>query len=389
MADLLFTNGFSYPCAMSARFSTRRIVLYTLLAAAIIFAVTFDSCLMGRYLVYNFSDIGDHEKFDNRTLQKSAQPFQFKRGSNQDLAIRTGRGLQTLSQINNDNDSRAFLVIRNDSILYEGYFKGYTDSNAVPSFSMAKSFTSALIGCAIADGLIGSADDKVTKYLTDLKDPSWNQVSLRHLLNMTSGMDFDEGYYSPFTEAASFYYGRNLRERILNLKTKRPPGQQWEYVSGSTEMLGLVLERVLKGETITAYLQRKIWTPLGMEFDAGWSIDDKKTGMEKTFCCINARARDYAKFGRLYLNKGQWEGKQLVPENWVMESTKPGTAPGCDPQYHFQWWLRPNGAFLARGHLGQYIYVVRNKNLIFVRLGASRGELDDWPGFFDILSKYY
>jgi CubicO group peptidase (beta-lactamase class C family) len=373
---------------MAARFSTRRILLFTLLAAAIVFALTFDSCLMGRYFVYNFSDINDHEKFDNRPLQKAATPFRFKRGKNHDLSIRTGRGMQTLSQINNDNDSRAFLVIRNDSILYEGYFKGYADTNAVPSFSMAKSFTSALIGCAIADGLIGSVDDKVTKYLY-MKDPSWSQVSLRHLLDMTSGMDFDEGYYSPFTEAASFYYGRNLRDQVMNLKTKRPPGQQWEYVSGSTQLLGQILEKALKGETITAYLQRKIWTPLGMEFDAGWSIDDAKTGMEKTFCCINARARDYAKFGRLYLNRGNWEGKQLIPEPWVTESTKPGTAPGCDPQYHFQWWLRTNGAFTARGHLGQYIYVQPAKKLIIVRLGASRGELDDWLGFFDILSKYY
>jgi len=374
---------------MTARISTRRIVLVSLLGAIVLFLLTFDSCLTGRFFVYNFSDIQDHEKFDNRPLQKSAIPFQFKRGTNQDLSIRTANGMQTLSQINNDNDSRAFLVIRNDSILYEGYYKGYTDTNAVPSFSMAKSFTSALIGCAIADGLISSADDPVTKYLPDMKDPSWSRVTLRHLLDMTSGMDFDEGYKSPFTDAASFYYGRNLRERTLALKTKRPPGEKWEYVSGSTQMLGLVLERALKGESVTAYLQRKIWTPLGMEFDASWSIDDSETGMEKTYCCINARARDYAKFGRLYLNNGRWEGRQLVPEDWVKESVKPGSAPACSKEYHFQWWLRPNGAFLARGHLGQFIYVLPQKKLIFVRLGASKGELGEWLNFLDILSKYY
>jgi CubicO group peptidase (beta-lactamase class C family) len=363
----------------------KRIMYSALLAAIVIFIFTFDSCLLGRYVVYNFSDIGDYKKFDSRPLSASAQPFRFTQGTNTDVRIATEHGSESLDAMNEKNHSRAFLIIRNDSILFEKYYGGYSDTSIVPSFSMAKSFTSALIGCAIADGLISSVEDPVTRYLPDLRDPSWSKVQIVHLLNMTSGMHFDEGYYTPLSEAAGFYYGRNLRDRILRLKTYTQPGQNWEYVSGATQMLGLILERALQGKTVTAYLQEKIWTPL----PASWSIDDDKTGMEKTFCCINARARDFAKFGRLYLDSGRWNGKQLIPEEWVMHSTRPGSEPGCEPHYHYQWWLRSNGAFMARGHLGQYIYVHREKRLIFVRLGAKRGELDDWPAFFDTLSKQF
>jgi len=367
----------------------KRILISVLLAGCVVFIFTFDSCLLGRYLVYNFSDIGDYKKFDSRPLSASANPFRFIQGTTSDIKTSYHHTDESLDAINEKNHSRAFLVIRNDSILFEKYYGGYSDTSIVPSFSMAKSFTSALIGCAIADGLIGSVKDPVTRYLPDLKDPTWSKVQIEHLLNMTSGMRFDEGYYTPLSEAAGFYYGRNLRDRILRLKTYNNPGIAWEYVSGATQMLGLILERALNGKTVTAYLQEKIWTPLQMEFPASWSIDDPKTGMEKTFCCINARARDFAKFGKLYLDSGRWNGKQIIPESWVLHSTKPGTEPGCVPHYHYQWWLRDNGAFLARGHLGQYIYVNREKQLIFVRLGAKRGELDDWPSFFDNLSKQF
>ncbi|MBX9449405.1 MAG: beta-lactamase family protein [Taibaiella sp.] len=149
-----------------------------------------------------------------------------------------------------ESNTVAFLIIRNDSIRLEQYANEYEASSPIASFSMAKSFTSVLIGMAIEDGWIQSEEDLVIRYIPELKDNGFEQVTIRHLLQMTSGLDFNESYYSPFSEAADFYYGTRLRRAILNLKLKNPPGIQFEYTSGNTQLLGLVLERALRDRTI-------------------------------------------------------------------------------------------------------------------------------------------
>ncbi|MEZ4799707.1 MAG: serine hydrolase [Flavobacteriales bacterium] len=157
---------------------------------------------------------------------------------------------------------------------------------------------------------------------------------------------------------------------------------------GNTQLLGLILERALKTRTITDYFQEKLWTPLEMEYDGSWSIDRKKDGIEKTFCCVNARARDFAKIGRLFLNNGNWNGKQIVSESWVKESTKVDTSEGSASYYQYQWWLpSPNGDFTAEGILGQYVYVDPKTNTIIVRLGKNSGKIS-WTNLFTMLSNY-
>jgi CubicO group peptidase (beta-lactamase class C family) len=206
---------------------------------------------------------------------------------------------------------------------------------------------------------------------------------------MTSGIQFNESYVNPFGDAASFYYGLNLRKQIEKMKLKREPGKQFEYISGNTQLLGLILERVLKGKTVTQYLQEKLWTPLGMEYDATWSIDRKKNGLEKTFCCLNARARDFAKIGRLYKDKGNWDGQQIVSQEWVEASTKLDTLNGSVRYYQYQWWLpTPGEDFMAEGILGQFVYVNPAKDLIIVRLGKNEGKADWWT-IFTALAKVY
>lgn len=175
---------------------------------------------------------------------------------------------------------------------------------------------------------------------------------------------------------------------MSKLKLKGTPGETFEYVSGNTQLLGLILERALKNKTVTQYFQEKLWTPLEMEYDASWSIDKKKQGTEKTFCCINARARDFAKIGRLYLNKGKWNGKQIVSEKWVEESTKVDTRDGSVSFYQYQWWLpSTTGDFMAEGILGQYIYVNPSKNMVIVRMGKNNGRVN-WSDLFKLLVKY-
>src|SRR5690606_30487272 len=142
-----------------------------------------------------------------------------------------------------------------------------------------------------------SASEPITAYVPELKDNGLEGVTIEHLLQMTSGIKFQESYYSPFAGAASYYYGKHLRKKLAKMRPKQAPGLSFDYISGGTQLLGLVLERALKGKTISAYFTEKVWRPLGMEYDASWSIDQKKDGMEKTFCCVNTVARDYAKIG--------------------------------------------------------------------------------------------
>jgi len=355
--------------------------------AVIICSIAMASCQFGRYVIYNFAGISDHKKFQARPLKADSLHFEFNVTNNGEFP----------KQINNipfdeyleNSKSVAFLIIKNDTIQYERYFKGYDKESIVPSFSMAKSVTSILIGCAIDDGLIKSVDDSVTDYIPELKNNGFDKVSIKHLLQMTSGIRFNESYFNPFGDAASFYYGRNLRNQIKKMKLKYEPGKKFEYASGNTQLLGLVLERSLKVKTITQYLQEKLWTPLGMEYEASWSIDKKKDGLEKTFCCLNARARDFAKIGRLYQNKGNWNGKQIISEKWVRESTKLDTTKGSARYYQYQWWLpTPNEDFMAEGILGQFVYVNPSKNLLIVRLGKSEGKTDWWSMFTSLASWY-
>jgi CubicO group peptidase (beta-lactamase class C family) len=289
------------------------------LTVACCIAALLTSCKMGRFVYYNFANITDHKIFPYRTATNDSVTFTFGHSAKPKFpkTLSLGETETDFDQFLEKNKTVAFIIIKDDSIHYEKYFRGYDEASVVASFSMAKSVTSMLIGCAIEDGYIKSVDEPVTTYIPEFKREELSQVTIKHLLQMTSGIKFNESYINPFGDAATFYYGTNMRNAIYRRKLIQTPGTAFSYSSGDTEILGLVLERALKGKKITEYLQEKIWKPVGMEYDATWSLDRKKDGLEKTFCCINARARDFAKLGRLYLNKGNWNGTQVVPQKWV------------------------------------------------------------------------
>lgn len=365
----------------------------TIIITCIFILSLLPSCQIGRYIWFNYANITDYKIFPSRTIQKNSVPYTFKisKFKNIPKKLIAKNKLDHNQEFSFDNylqqsNTVAFLIIKNDTIQYENYFNNYKQSSASSSFSIAKSVLSILIGIAIDDGLIKSVNEPVTNYLPELQQNGFNKVTIEHLLQMTSGLDFDESYISPFSEASSYYYGTNLREAILKLKLKRAPEQEFEYTSGSTQLLGLLLERVIKRKTVTKYLEEKLWIPLGMEYNASWSLDRKKNGLEKTYCCINARARDFAKIGRLYLNNGNWNGKQIVSKEWVKKSTKIETLYGSAPYYQYQWWIPNKYSFMAEGHLGQFIYVNPSKKLIIVRLGENHGNVK-WWAIFDRLSK--
>lgn len=352
----------------------------------------FSSCQLGRFVYYNFADIQDYKIFPARTLHNDSLKYHFATTATGVFPKKMEDKKKKEVPFDNyleDHNTVAFLIIKKDTIQYEKYFRGYDKERIVPSFSMAKSITSILIGCAIEDGFIQSVNDPIISYIPELRKSGFEKITIKHLLQMTSGIKYNESYVNPFGDAASFYYGRNLRRSIGKMKVKRPPGEKFEYISGNSQLLGLILERSLKGKTVTQYLQDKLWRPLGMEYDASWSMDKEKNGLEKTFCCINARAIDFAKIGRLYLNKGNWHGNQIVSKNWVEESTKIDKTNGSVPFYQYQWWLpSESGDFMAIGILGQYIYVNPAKNLIIVRLGKNEGKAEWWNIFTSLAEGY-
>ncbi len=359
----------------------------------LLISISVSSCTFLKIIWHNFSGIEDYRIFPKRNLPASSDKFLFAEN------IITQRiPPKYFNSDNNEipfedllesNKTVAFLIIKNDTLIFEKYFNGYNDTSLSLSFSMAKSFLSILIGCAIDDGYIESEYQPVTDYVPELEKNGFGKVRLKHLLQMTSGMDYKESD-NPFGIHTHFYYGNDLEDKLMHLKLKNEPGEIFEYKSGDFQLLGLILSRAIKPLTITEYLHQRLWEPMGMEYDGLWNIDRNTNGLEKTFCCVAARARDYAKIGRLYLNKGNWNGNQLISQTWVERSNQVDTTEGSAWHYQYGWWLstKEPSAFTAKGHLGQYIYINPRKQIVIVRLGKSNGNFDyeKWLELFKYLS---
>lgn len=346
------------------------------------------SCHVGRYFYLNFADINDYKRFPAREVRASKEnTFHFteaknKAGFSLPEKFNESGDYPNLEAFLEDRKTTAFLIIRNDTILFEKFFSDFDNTSIFPSFSVAKSFVSALVGCAVAEGKIGSINDPVTKYLPEMRKNGFDRVSIQNLLNMRSGILFNEGYYNPFGEMAKFYYGKNLRKYTLELEVTQQPGNNYEYQSGNTQILAMILERST-GMSLPEYLEKKIWKTAGMEYDASWNYDSKKHKQTKAFCCLNARLTDFAKFGRLYLNKGSYNGDQVIPRDWI-ELTKTNTTNSIDSggyPYHFHWRVLEDGSMFAKGILGQYIYIDPTSDAILIRFGKKNGNTD-WIDLF-------
>lgn len=290
------------------------------------------------------------------------------------------------NQINNDllnkainYKTTALLVIKNDSLLYEQYFDGYDKDRVSNSFSMAKSFTALLIGKALKEGLIKNLDEPIGNYLADFKQAPYDAITLKHLLHMSSGLDFKESYGSLFGWPAKAYYGNDVNATVYNAPKINEPGKVFEYKGGDTQLLGMILAEVIKPKKVSDYAG-ELWQKLGAESNAYWSLD-QENGMEKVSCCYYATARDFARFGKLMLQYGNWNGEQLLDSSYIAQSiqmaptvTKEGQA---NTQYGFQWWLLKHknlDIIYARGIKGQYIFCIPAQNKIIVRLGHLRAE---------------
>lgn len=353
----------------------RRIVVYMVAIIAVIYIMT--SITGNNYIYkalwYNYADVDDYKIFENREV-KTESPKRWVKSS-------LYNSIQPSLEVREKLDSLetlALVVLRGDTLMYEEYAREFGPQDIFNSFSMAKSIVAMLTMVAVDEGLIKSIDDPVWKYLPEFKDGEKVKIRIRHLLTMTSGTDWNESYSSPFSITTRAYYGKDLDDLVKKVEVEDDPGSVWEYQSGDTQLLALILMNAT-GRSISDYAAEKLWKPLHAENHALWSLDTRD-GIEKAYCCFNATARDFARIGYLMLNHGYYRGTQLLDSAHVNLLIKPVNVKDRDGEvvdyYGMQWWILPDreGVFYARGILGQYIIVVPEKNVVLVRLGKERGE---------------
>ncbi len=392
--------------------------VFTLIDKANLFLIgmvvlIFSSCHVARFFYWNYADVNDFKKFPSQTIETSSHSFQFQEYPQPALfeQVKYQGRTRNLSNFLSDRKTKtlAFIIIRNDTILFEHYWFGYDQTSIIPSFSLAKSFTAALIGIALDEGTIQSTHQPITDFLPQLKetDPRYAKITLQHLLDMRSGIQFDETTYgNPLAEISRLYYTKNIKKQVYSTPISTAPGMGFNYQSINAQLLGLTLEQATSTSP-AVFLENKIWKPLGMEYSSSWSMDSKKHQTIKAYCCLNLRPRDLAKLGRLYLHQGTWNGKQVISSAWVKKSTTPLPR---NFGYQNHWYsvkqkvtsyesvdgkkksskrlpssitvTRYNHAFMATGHLGQFLYIHPQKKVIIVRMGKGLAKVN-WVSLFN------
>ncbi|WP_167598357.1 serine hydrolase domain-containing protein [Leeuwenhoekiella sp. ZYFB001] len=323
----------------------------------------------------------DYKKFDNTTIKAgTAQPWpQAKNYNNYTLS-------DELMQTHKEFGSIAYMVIKNDSIVFEDYYDGFGQDSKSNSFSMAKSYVSALLGKAIKDGYIKSLDQPVGDFISEYSEGTAAQMTVGDLASMASGLNWDESYYSPFSVTTRAYFDDHLEPVMLGLGMKEKPGAAYKYLSGNTQLLAMVLERAT-GKKLANYLSESLWKPLGANQDALWQLDSEEGGLVKAYCCVASNARDFARLGKLYKDYGEWNAKQILDSAFVAKSITPRFE---GEPYGYGFWLKDykgKKVFMMRGHLGQYVMVIPEDDLIVVRLGHSRGKTNA-TGYPDEMDAY-
>jgi len=344
------------------------LIVLLLLAIALLYITDYDYILKAVRTIYlkghTTAYLEDYKEFDNRTLTTGApSPWAIHKDYNS--VEETDR----LAQTNNEYGSIAYVIIKNDSIWFENYYDNFDKDSKTNSFSMVKSMISAMLGKAIMEGHINSLDQPVSDFFPEFSEGLAAKMTVGDLSSMASGTNWDEAYYSPFSITTRAYFDDNLAKVILGLKVVDEPGQAYKYASGDTQLLAMIIEKAT-GKTLTNYLSESFWKPLGAENEAFWQLDSENGGLEKAFCCLASNARDFARFGKLYKDFGKWKGKQLLDSSFVVKSITPRFPES--PMYGYGWWLhtfKSKSFFMMRGHLGQYVIVEPDDNIMIIRLG--------------------
>lgn len=415
----------------------------------VIFGILFlQSCVVTRGIKYGNASVDDYTVFEQDTVARGVQTFKFHEKQQNNTLVDTLKfdiylsktdtllNLTLREAMDYYDIASAAIVIQNDTILFEHYSGGWNRDSQSCIFSVTKTVTSMLCGIALKEGYIKSLNDPVTDYIPEQKDadPTFAELKIEHLLDMTAGLDFDENYsWNPFSKMAKLYFGNNTLKVLKSLKFINTPGENFSYDSATTAILGLVIERAT-GQSYAQYLSEKIWQPLGMERDALIGLDSQKHHTAKSFAGLTTNVRDLAKIGKLFLNNGACNGVQIVDSTFVnrcMSTHTAGLSGKAQREYSYSWYwgiadeengkrkffnsleelelyyknhpeknvrqikknlkngyfaVLHNGGFWGFGLYGQVLYVNPSKNMIAVYLGADR--IKDFDILFEQLSTY-
>jgi CubicO group peptidase (beta-lactamase class C family) len=345
------------------------------------------ACTLTKTIVHNFADLDDHRIFANREVPRATQASRLRELRQEPpfmAALRvpdeTGASWR-LDDYLARTRTAAFVVLHEDRVVLERYARGYDPHSLLNSFSIAKSVMSVLVGIALDEGRIAGLDSTVASVCPEFDGTPYGAVTLRELLTMTSGI---ADAPSVLPGRAQVYYGDDLRAVALQARAPSRNSHPWRYSEADVQVLGFMLERAV-AMPVSDYLAARLWQPLGMESKALWALD-REGGSEKTFCCLSARARDFARLGKLMRDGGRWNGRQLVPAAWVARTALPGTPMPDGRHVHQQLWWTPEGGqggrgdFYAYGHNGQYLYVNPAARLVIVKFSETNRQ-DPVPMF--------
>jgi hypothetical protein len=366
------------------------VILAVILGGVYVWALnSTDTSQFARALIWGESDVDDWKRFPSRPVHASPEPVTFAPAETPIAwAAVEGKPFATFLE---ETNTTAFIVLHGDELLYEAYFNGSSREATQTSFSVAKSFASTLIGIAIDEGYVASLADPVTAYVPELleRDERFADITIRHLLTMTSGLRYRESRYlwgEPWDDPTTTYYSLDLRSAALRSNIEEAPGTRFLYNNYNPLLIGMVLERAT-GMPVAEYLETRLWQPMGAEADGSWSLDSERSGFEKMESGINGRAIDFAKFGWIFLNEGRNGEQQVVPAAWVEEATRVDTTTDPVAQYQYFWWVdEERNAYYAEGKYCQFIYVYPDAELVLLRMGRDCGDTY-WTGLLGDLAQ--
>ncbi|HUH28307.1 serine hydrolase [Gelidibacter sp.] len=353
------------------------ILILLVLIVAVLYITDTDYLLKAVRTIYlkghTTAYLEDYKEFDNEKVANGTpQPWP------NHLEYNSVKETDALQKMNTDLGTIAYVIIKNDSIWFEKYYDGFDEKSKSNSFSIAKSYVSGLMQKAIEQGHIKSLDQPVGDYFPEFSEGKAARMTVGDLSSMSSGTNWDEAYYSPLSITTRAYFDDDIKKVILGLKMDDEPGQKFKYASGDTQLLAMVIEKAT-GKKLYDYLSESFWKPLGSENSTLWQVDSEANDLVKAYCCIASNAKDFARYGKLFKNHGKWNGQQILDSAFVVKSVMPRFPES--PEYGYGWWLIQdhNGRdfFMMRGHLGQYVIVQPEDNVIVVRLGHKSLKVDE------------
>lgn len=375
------------------------ILLSLVLISVFISALMYSPTYMYRIFRYRESEYYDFLMFPERKISSSKEPFIYKcelsakkktimvsyekNGDNEE---------KELESFLEDSDTTAFIVIRGDEVFFEGYYNGFERDSVNTSFSLVKSILSLLIGLAIDEGYIGSEEESIAHYITEFKDTEFESITIKDLLLMRSPIRYFEGL-AWIGDDAKTYYMPDLRDLALNrIRFNQRYEGRFHYNNYHPLLLGIILERST-AQNVSSFMEEQLWTRLGTEFPASWSLDSKEHGFEKMESGFNYRSIDMAKVGSMLLNHGIWQGREIISKRWLKRSLYASFPlnpedylnsflEGRSIGYQYMWYSQANEKggydFFASGKFDQYLYVSPENNVVIVRNGKTGGGVENW-----------